>query len=43
MNCFPMKREFHKVHLFLQGKAVGQMLLDFEIKNVPDLLSLSNI
>ena len=25
----------------LQGKAVGQMLLDFEISGVPDLLSLA--
>lgn len=25
---------------FLQGKALGQMLLDFQIKNVPDLKSL---
>lgn len=24
----------------LQGKALGQMLLDFKIKNVPDLKSL---
>ena len=24
--------------LFFQGKALGQMLLDFKIKNVPDIL-----
>lgn len=23
---------------FFQGKALGQMLLDFKIKNVPDIL-----
>jgi len=41
MNRYPKLNRYPKQFFCIQGKAYGQMLLDLEIKDMPELSTIS--